>query len=399
MSQSANLQSPVSQSPHSQAKSLFSPDYAARLSQCIHCGLCLSACPTYNVLGTEMDAPRGRIAIMRAASAGHIPLSEPIGRHVYNCLGCQSCRVACPSGVRTDEIFAGAKKILSGTALFPAPLAELDQRVRATHNIAGEPAVNRLLWQANLDVQPPSSRPAEVVLFTGCVSALYPMAYSILQSMVAILERARVDYTILGADEWCCGYPLLAAGLPIDDLMDHNVQRLHALGVKKIVTTCPSCYHTWKYDYPPDSFEVLHAVEFLADMAATGQLRLNPLSRRVTYHDPCDLGRKSKIYDAPRRLLESIPDIELVEMKSNRDNALCCGGGGNLESVDAALVQGVAKLRLEQALAVQAETIVSACQQCERTLAMAARRERARVRVMDLAQLVAQALDGNGESQ
>ncbi len=363
-------------------------DYRAQVSQCIHCGLCLSSCPTYNVLGAEMNAPRGRIAMLRAISAGRFPLSASVSRYTFSCIGCQACRVACPSGVRTDEIFLGGKRIIAGSEFFPTPLTELEQRVRVTHNISGEPSVNRLLWMENIDDKPQAARPASVALFTGCVAALYPMVYGILQSTVRLLQKAEIDFTILGADEWCCGFPLLAAGLDASELMEHNLERLKALGAETLVTSCPSCYHTWKFDYAASSLRVLHATEYLAELVDGGRLPLQPLARRVTYHDPCDLGRKSKVYDAPRKLINSIPGVEYVELKSNRDNSLCCGGGGNLESLDTDLSRGVAKLRLEQIVASQAQTVTSACQQCERTLMMAARRERAKVKVMDIVQLL-----------
>jgi heterodisulfide reductase subunit D len=116
----------------------------------------------------------------------------------------------------------------------------------------------------------------------------------------------------------------------------------------------------------------------------------------VTYHDPCDLGRKASIFDAPRRVLQAIPGIELVEMQDNRQDSYCCGGGGNLETFDATLSQSVSSLRLAQAQEVEAQVIASACQQCERTLTDAARRNKVRIRVVDVAQLVLQALDEKG---
>lgn len=333
--------------------------------------------------------------MLRAVSEGRLPLSESIGRYVYGCTDCQSCLLSCPGGVRTDEIFATARQIIADSEFFPPTLAELEERVRTTHNISGESGENRLLWAENLEVKPEGlvgKESAEVVLFTGCVSALYPMAYGILQALVEILQAAGVDFTTLGSEEWCCGYPLLSAGLPVSELMAHNLDRIKALGTKTLVTTCPSCYHMWKHYYPPDSFRILHSTEFLAELVEAGRVPLRALNMRVTYHDPCDLGRKSEIYDAPRRIIKAIPGVEFVEMEDHGENAMCCGGGGNLETLDAELSREVAKLRLEQALAVGAEVIVSACQQCERTLTMAARHEKVRIRVMDIVQLIRKAL-------
>jgi Fe-S oxidoreductase len=204
---------------------------------------------------------------------------------------------------------------------------------------------------------------------------------------------------MLGGDEWCCGFPLRIAGMgdSARELMRHNVDSVLALGAKRLVTTCPSCYHTWKHEYPellgePLGFEVLHATEMLADLAESGALKLNPIEATVTYHDPCDLGRTSGIYEAPRRIIRAIPGVQFKEMEDHHELALCCGGGGDAEMANAELTQAVGKRRLAQAQATGAGYILSACQQCKRTIASAARREKARVRVLDIAELVWQSM-------
>jgi heterodisulfide reductase subunit D len=363
--------------------------------RCNRCGYCQAACPIYDVLRREPMTARGRIQVLRAVAEGRLPLSEMVGRCVYSCTDCQSCQVSCPGGVRTSEIFEAARHLLAGSDYLPPMLNELEARVRSSHNISGEPAESRLLWAENLERRPEDlagKHSAEVVLFTGCVSALFPMAYGILQDLVEILQTAEVDFTTLGGEEWCCGYPLLSAGLPISDLVAHNLEAVKELGAKTLVTTCPSCYHTWEHHYAPDFIQVKHSTEYLAELLEAGRVPLRGLEKRVTYHDPCDLGRKSKVYDAPRRIIQAIPGVEFVEMEDHGENAMCCGGGGNLESLDPDLSRAVARRRLEQAQAVGAEAIVSACQQCERTLSMAARREKIKIKVMDVVQLLRMAL-------
>ena len=366
-------------------------EHEQEMLRCNRCGYCQAACPIYDVLRREPITARGRIQLLRAVSEGRLPLSDTVSRLVYSCTDCSSCRVGCPGGVHTDEIFGVARQLLAESDFMPPTLRELEQRVRSSHNISGEPSESRLLWAENLKEMPQGlvgKVNAEVVLFTGCVSALYPMAYGILQDLVEILQAAEVDFTTLGGDEWCCGYPLLSAGLLASDLVEHNLEAIKALGAETLITTCPSCYHMWEHEYAPDFVTVKHSTEFLAELVEAGRVPLRPLDMRVTYHDPCDLGRKSGVYDAPRSIIRAIPGVELVEMADNRDAALCCGGGANLESLSPELSAAVARRRLEQAQAVGAEAIISACQQCERTLAMAARREKIRIRVMDVVQLL-----------
>jgi Fe-S oxidoreductase len=230
---------------------------------------------------------------------------------------------------------------------------------------------------------------------------MYPRVYSVPQSFVQILEQAGEDFTTLGGDEWCCGFPLEIAGMghEVPELARHSVETVRAIGARRLVTTCPSCYHTWAHQYPrllgePLGFEVLHATEFLADLIDEGKIELHGFRFPVTYHDPCDLGRTSGIYDAPRRIIQAIPGIEFTEMAENRELALCCGGGGDAEMADAELTAAVGKRRIEQAQETGAKVVVSACQQCNRTLAEAARKNRIRVRAMDITEVVWRAMQG-----
>jgi Fe-S oxidoreductase len=176
-------------------------------------------------------------------------------------------------------------------------------------------------------------------------------------------------------------------------MMRHNVEAVRALGAKKLVAACPSCYHTWKHEYPalmgePLGFEVLHETEYLAQLVAAGAFDLKPVDKVVTYHDPCDLGRTSGIYDEPRQILAAIPGLSFVEMADNRQYALCCGGGGDVEMADAETAQAVGRRRMLQAQDTGAKFIITACQQCKRTLLGAARANKIRIRTLDISELL-----------
>jgi len=285
---------------------------------------------------------------------------------------------------------------------YPAPFNTLRDTLLDKYNISGDDNGQRMIWSENLEeplADAVGRRGAETVYFAGCVSSFYPAVYGVAQAFVNILRRVGADFTMLGGEEWCCGFPLRIAGMgeSARQLALHNVESVRALGAKRVVTTCPSCYHTWRHEYPavlgaPLGFEVLHAAEWLADLAESGALKLHPFEAVVTYHDPCDLGRTSGIYEAPRRIIRSIPGVELREMQDHHELALCCGGGGDAEMANAELTAAVGRRRLAQAQATGAGYIVSACQQCKRTLASAARQEKARLRVLDIAELVWQAM-------
>jgi Fe-S oxidoreductase len=281
---------------------------------------------------------------------------------------------------------------------YPQVMDTLQENVGANYNISGDPAEDRLIWSQNLEVVPEGVRgkeQAEVVYFVGCTASFYPMTYVIPQAFVHILEKAGVDFATMGSEEWCCGFPLIIAGMSdaTKALITHNVAAVRELGAKTLVAACPSCFHTWEHTYPevlgePLGFEVKHTTQFLEELIAEGRIKLGSFDRPVTYHDPCDLGRTSGIYDAPRNVIRAIPGIEFREMAEIREYALCCGGGGDVEMADQDLVAAVAKRRLEQAQATEAQVILSACQQCKRTLTASTRREKVRMRVLDLVELI-----------
>jgi heterodisulfide reductase subunit D len=371
---------------------------------CIRCGLCLSVCPSYRETLIETDSPRGRVALVRAIAEARLTRGPNYADKLFRCLLCASCESICPSGVILAELLQDAREDVAAQQFLPERLAQLDATIAEQHNISGEENAHRLLWTENLP-QPPSGlgKPhAEIAYFVGCVGSLFPRSYAVPRTFVEILEAARVDYALLGDLEWCCGYPQFINGeLDLaEEAIRHNVEKVRQLNARRVAFTCPSCYHIWRHTYPEVlgteiGVELYHATELLDQLLAEDRFPLGTFPHTVTYHDPCDLGRKSGVFDAPRRVLEKIPGLTLIEMTENRENAHCCGGGGNLESHDADLSQHIALRRVQQAVETGAEVLVSACQQCERTLANAARANKIRIRVMDINELVLKALESS----
>jgi heterodisulfide reductase subunit D len=280
----------------------------------------------------------------------------------------------------------------------PDEVRFLCDAVREFRNISGEPNEDRLRWSSNLP-QPlegiDGARDADILYFVGCIASFYPRAYGISQGFSRMLQHAGLRVTTLGGREWCCGYPLLHAGLhdEIGEVVEHNLEQVKRLGAKTLVTTCPSCYYTWKMLYPrfapvPSDITVLHATQLLAELLESGRLRPGRLPRVVTYHDPCDLARKCEETEAPRYVLRSVPGLELREMANTAMNTLCCGGGGDVKLLDPDTTLAVALRRIEQAVDIEAETVVSACQQCKRALVGAVQWMRRPIRVVDVVELV-----------
>jgi heterodisulfide reductase subunit D len=379
------------------------PSFAERLSpdgrlirRCIQCGTCSASCPT----AYAMDhTPR---QVWRLVSLGFV--EEVLHSHTFwLCTVCKSCQVRCPRGISiTDAMVALKEWAVREGIQVPERLETLGETVTSYYNISADDNATRLIWSQNLPTPPlgvnPPRRTADVVYFIGCVGSFYPRAYSIPQSLVQVMDQAGVEFTTLGGEEWCCGYPLYVAGMGerMAELARHNMEQVRAVGAKRVVFTCPSCYYAWSHLYPEmtdvSGLTFQHATEFLAELLAGDGLALGPVEEVVTYHDPCDLGRKSGVYDAPREVLTSIPGLELREMSLVRESALCCGGGGDVETADPDVTLGVATKRLAQVQATGAKYVVSACQQCKRTLQEGARKNRIRVRAMDVMELVWQSV-------
>jgi heterodisulfide reductase subunit D len=283
---------------------------------------------------------------------------------------------------------------------YPQSMDQLEQTLERVHNIIGEPSEDRSMWVQGLGEVPQDmfqKEKAKVVYFVGCVASYFPMTKRIPQSFVQILNKAGVDFTLLGGEEWCCGFPLIAAGMKrkARAYMEHNIERVREKGAENVVFACPSCYHTWSEELPADpSLQLFHSTQFLKKMIDEGKLSFKEKAAKVTYHDPCDLGRASGVYEAPREILRAIPGVELVEMEGSRDRCTCCGGGGNLEMVRPDLSAAMAQAKIEEIKATGADMVVTACQQCIRTIQSNARRKKIPIVVMDIIEFVLKNMNG-----
>lgn len=374
-------------------------DIAHEFDQCIKCGLCQATCPVCKELLLEKYTPRGKVQLARYYLHGDLQLSDHM-RDVYaKCLLCGACTVTCPSGVDPRKIFLRMReKITERRGLHPA-IENAVSSVSAHRNISNEDNLERAEWTEALKDVPArfyEKDRAEVAYFVGCVASFFPMVQNIPQNVIRIMDRAKVDVAILGGEEWCCGFPLIGAGIPekIGELVEHNLEKVKALGAKELVFSCPTCYCTWKEYYKTD-LKLYHTTEFLEKMVARGDLRFKETGVTVTYHDPCDLGRNSGVFDAPRRILKAIPGLKLVELENSRTKSVCCGGGGNVEMADPNLSAAVAQKKLEEIQLTGAKMVVTSCQQCVRTIKGRARKQRLDLEVLDITELVLRAMKGN----
>ncbi len=381
------------------------------LDACTRCGECLNTCPIFSQQGEEGINPRGKIQAMKkfiraqyglwAKILGPKKLDEEnvkkFSERVYRCTLCGECGIDCPVSIDSKDLWLGLREVLVEMGHYPEGADLLKKNVLTEYNITGQANKERTEWLEALGDLPEhkyQKEKAEVVYFVGCVSSYYPMVHKIPQSFVKILDKAKVDFTLLGGAEWCCGFPLMGAGMKkeTEGLIQHNIEKVKETGARSVVFACPSCYHTWHEEYKTD-FRLFHSTQFLLQLIREGKIqfkkeKIKEEKIKVTYHDPCDLGRASGIYQAPRDIIQVIPGVEFIEMADHREHCKCCGGGGNLEMVDPELSAALAKEKIKQIQATGADWVVTACQQCIRTIMTTARRMKIPVKALYITELI-----------
>ncbi|MGI9551817.1 MAG: (Fe-S)-binding protein [Aurantibacter sp.] len=242
----------------------------------------------------------------------------------------------------------------------------------------------------------------EVLFWVGCAGSFDDRAKKITKAFVKILNKANVSFAVLGTEESCTGDPAKRAGNEFLFQMQAvtNIEVMNGYGIKKVITACPHCFNTLKNEYPGlgGEYEVVHHTQFLKDLVSEGRISLEGgkfKGKRVTYHDPCYLGRANGVYEAPRELIRKL-DAELVEMKNCKKRGLCCGAGGaQMFKEPEKGNKDVNVERTEQALETRPEIIAAACPFCNTMMTdgVKNKEKEASVAVMDIAELIASAED------
>ena len=329
---------------------------------CFQCGLCDAVCPWNRVREFSMRK------VIREAAFG---LTEIEGEDVWRCTTCGACPAQCPRGVKQIDVSVALRRVASAYDIFPASVRSA-RTARASLISEGNPLQGdrgkRADWAKDLPVKP-YTEDMEVLYFVGCYLSYDPRMKKVATATANILNKAGVNFGILGDKESCCGESIRKTGSEevFKNLAKGNIKTFIDNGVKKIIVSSPHCYHTFKNEYPEFMvhFEVVHMNQYLLELLNDGRLELKgELPKKVTYHDPCYLGRHNGIYDEPREVLKKIPGLELVEMADHGKNSLCCGGGGGRIWMDTPKEERFSDIRLEQANDVGAQILATSCPYC-----------------------------------
>ncbi len=350
------------------------------LEACVRCGECQVWCPVFAQDGRQCITARGKLAALRKMIEGSLPEDErrDFLQGLYECSACGQCHVVCPVRIDTPELWEQARQALV-QAGFPQPENQIRQlaTIKEFNNLYGSPQSDRGRW-ADLAFEAGfllnriplwKEKRSPVLYFAGCTASFDPETRPVAVQSARLLQEAGVEFSILGNDEPCCVGKLRRMGdADFAPEAKKRIENFSSSGIRTIVVSCAGCFKGLHSDYRdlwPEGYEVLHLTQFLDRLISKGKLKMRyAVATKVTYHDPCHLGRHNQIYDEPRRIIESVPGARLVEMRRHRAFSACCGMGGGLKVAHPEIQHRMSAKRIREAESTGAQAIVTPCQTC-----------------------------------
>jgi Fe-S oxidoreductase/nitrate reductase gamma subunit len=358
---------------------------------CVSCGRCEDNCPAsisgkplsprkviQDILEQMESSARNSVKTIDST----LPLLESriTADEIWSCTTCMACVEHCPVFIEPmDKIIDMRRYQIMGKGLLPAEAKTMIRNLEIYGDVHGKGIAHRGDWALNLDVPPIAAEGLnqEILLWVGCSGTFHPRYQEVSRAMVHILRTAGVRFAMLGKDELCCGDPARRLGEEslFLELAQKNIHRLITYHAKKIVTLCPHCFNTLKNEYPhirsdsPSgeklSIEVVHATEYVMNLIEKN--RIVPkyqIGKRVAIHDPCYLGRINHVYEPPREIIKSLPEIQLKELKRHHENSFCCGGGGGRMWMNEHLGRRINLIRAEEVSEAEVDLVGTACPYC-----------------------------------
>ena len=399
---------------------MYEEDFEAQLKEdildiakrCRNCNYCYSVCPLMeSTRGFFVQGPAGIVQSIRYA----ILWNEIEGKYkeelrdiLYLCTTCNSCVLRCKAkapGIPVLDAIEMGRKLIVEKMIGPLPdqikaLTSLEE----DGNPYGEPEKDRLKWLESFDnkegfqINLLPNGDVDTLLYIGCTIPYHPEMWHILKTLVKVLEKLKLSFGIL-KEEKCCGSPARRMGEEglFLDLMENNLSLFKDIAPKRIITISPHCFNTFKNEYSElaNSINVQHYTQFFAELIDQGVLKIsNHIKEKITYHDPCYLGKRNGVYEEPRKVILNLAGDNFIEMERNREDSLCCGGGGGRMWADVEEINRLSEIRVDEALKIGANIIVTACPWCHIQLTDGVKNKKAsdKIKVMDLIELVGKSL-------
>jgi Fe-S oxidoreductase len=389
----------------------FLAEYEKMLLQCIACGDCIEAIditsnpPKWGVCAVRDHSPgfepffgRGKMQIIRSIWQNKLELSKEMAEVIYQCPTCNACAETCVYDLDNALIYEALRAELVEEGFELESHKEMNQAMESLLNPYNRENEIKRDWIKNLEfnIKNAKEEKAEVLYFVGCTAALTPEIRSVAINTAQVLYKLGFDFSVYGEEEICCGSVAMRTGnrKAFDSVVAKNYELFKNSGVKKIITSCAGCYRTLKIDYSDImeelNIEVLHTIELINDRINQKNIELKNLGIITTYHDPCHTGRHTGLYEEPREILKKIATLN--EMKTIKNNAKCCGAGGGVKKGFPELSLEIAKARIKEAEETGADFLVSICPFCFRNLSDAIKDLNSDLKMIDLLELVNQAL-------
>jgi len=393
------------------------PIQLMELDACTRCGECKLVCPVYENDPREEVTVRWKIHTTKKILSRQYGLwarlfgprsvdgmLEEFKNNLYECSTCAACREVCPANIETVDLLEGIRKSMVLSDMGPlANQLSLAQSVVNYDNPWQQPRSTRDRWTRQVrkeveivDLNKPNAD-VDILYYVGCTGSYDANITPTVLNTARILGKIGIKFGILGKKEVCCGSVLLRIGhSEFERLARENIEKFNSLGIKTILTACAGCYKTFNRDYPKIgklNAEVVHITQYVARLIREKKLEFkNEVNWKVTYHDPCHLGRHNNVYDDPRHILQSVPGVEFIEMERTRENSFCCGAGGGLKAGFPDMQGKLANSRVKEAEETGATELVSACPFCYQGLQIGIKNQDSKLRMRDITEIVVEAL-------
>jgi Fe-S oxidoreductase len=342
-------------------------------------------CPPYFKFKFQSYRPTGRASIILSLASGKLDLTSELSKNTYSCTLCGSCDEIC-SEDKTPAFRALRRELVKAGKGPLESSQKIDENIEKTSNVFGGKKERKIAWSEGLDLP----RKGEMVYFAGCFNSYISPEVS--RATASLLKKARVNIAYLGEGEVCCGnHPFLDGQAELGEKQASLLlSAIDKCGAKTVITSCSSCYRVFKNDYVEKfgklPFEVFHITEYLWKLIENKQLIFRKeIRKKVSYHDPCSLGRGFRIFEEPRGIIKAISGIEYVEMQNNRAWSWCCGGGMSVNYFATQdLASWSAEQRLKEAAEAKVDTLVTVCPHCGANFRRAAKQAELGIEILDL---------------
>ena len=372
---------------------------------CSQCGYCVDSCAQFYGRGWESQSPRGKWYTLRRIAEGKIAWSQKIIDNILLCTTCERCDLRCSASIPIEPSWLKlrGKLIHEKKHMTIPPFEMMEAALRAQGDIWAGYRRDRMTWfPSDLQEKHGPGRKSKAVYFAGCTSSY--VEHDIGIGSVRLLDAAGVDFTCLGQKENCCGTPMLVAGKwdTFVDIMKANIAAVKETGADTVISSCPACDMMWRKVYPvwaqkagiDYNIRTIHYSEIVAEKLRDGSFTFPENSMApitVTWHDSCHIGRASGVYEEPREVIKAIPNVNLVEMASNREEGKCCGSVLTLLK-EPDVAAGIGEIRLKEAVDAGAQNVLALCPCCQFQLRVSAEEKGIDLKVIDLSRFAAEAL-------